>query len=242
MYRRIDPREIVKTLERLAQRVEERFPGSSLGRVAAELLVVAQEATRRAQRNRRPILALRALVALLLGGIGFSLIEIPLQLRLGAVESVADMVQLLEPTISIAFFLAAFVVYLLSLETKIKRDRTLTALHELRAIAHVVDMHQLTKDPVTLLEGGGSTQSSPQRAMTDFELTRYLDYCSEILALISKIAALYVQDFPDPGAIASVDEVENLANGLSRKIWQKLTIVQAERAAALSPRPAPPSR
>lgn len=242
MYRRIDPLEIVKTLERLAQRVEERFPGSSLSRVAAELLVVAQEATQRAQRNRRPIVALRGLVLLLLGAIGVSLIEIPLQLRLGEVESVAQMVQVVEPTISIAFFLSAFVVYLLSLETRIKRDRTLMALHELRAIAHVVDMHQLTKDPATLLEGGTATESSPQRTMSDFELLRYLDYCSEILALISKIAALYVQDFPDPGAIASVDEVENLTSGLSRKIWQKLTIIQAEHASAVSPRPVRPSR
>ena len=241
MYRRIDPQEIVITLERLAHRVEERFPGSSLGRVAAELLVVAQEATHRAQRNRRPIRTLRGLVLLLLVGIGIALIEIPLQLRLGEVDSIAQMVQVLEPTISIAFFLAAFVVYLLSIEIGIKRDRTLMALHELRAIAHVVDMHQLTKDPTTLLEGGESTESSPKRSMSDFELMRYLDYCSEILALISKIAALYVQDLPDPGAIASVDEVENLSSGLSRKIWQKLTIIQAEHA-ALSPRPDRPSR
>jgi hypothetical protein len=238
MYRRIDPQEIVRTLERLAQRVEERFPGSSLSRVVAELLVVAQEATQRAQRNRRPILALRGLLVLLLGVIGVSLIELPLQLRLGEVDSVAGLVQVLEPSISIAFFLSALAIYLLSLETGIKRGRTLQALHELRAIAHVVDMHQLTKDPATLLEGGASTLSSPQRTMTDFELIRYLDYCSEILALISKIAALYVQDFPDAGAIASVDEVENLTSGLSRKIWQKLTIVQAERGPAQ--RPVPP--
>jgi len=34
--------------------------------------------------------------------------------------------------------------------------------------------------------------------MTHFELTRYLDYCSEMLALISKIAAIYVQRSHDP--------------------------------------------
>ncbi len=241
MYRRLDAPEIVKTLERLAQRVDERFPGSSLSRVAGELLVVGQEATQRAQRNRRPILALRALVVLLLGAIAVALVEIPLQLRLGEVGSITEMVQVLEPTLSIAFFLAAFVVYLLSLETRIKRDRTLMALHELRAIAHVVDMHQLTKDPATLLEGGNATQSSPQRGMSDFELLRYLDYCTEILALISKIAALYVQDFADPDAIGAVDEVEDLCTGLSRKIWQKLTILQADRT-VLSPRPGLASR
>jgi hypothetical protein len=232
MYRRIDPDEVVKTLERLAHRVEERFPGSSLLRVVGELLFVAQEATRRAVRNQRPILGLRMAVGVLLAAIAFSLIEIPrLFGRIGEIESIAAFVQVLEPTIGIAFFLSAFVVYLLSIETRIKRDRTLAALHELRAIAHVVDMHQLTKDPATMLEGGASTLSSPARGMSDFELMRYLDYCSETLALISKIAALYVQDFPDAGAIAAVDEVENLTSGLARKIWQKLTMIQAEHGA-----------
>ena len=34
--------------------------------------------------------------------------------------------------------------------------------------------------------GGPDTPSSPLRRMTPFELTRYLDYCSEMLAIISK--------------------------------------------------------
>jgi hypothetical protein len=53
-----------------------------------------------------------------------------------------------------------------------------------------------------------------------------LDYCSEALALISKIAALYVQDFQDPILLDAVDDVEDLAAGFSRKIWQKITILE----------------
>ena len=62
--------------------------------------------------------------------------------------------------------------------------------------------------------------------MTSFQLNRYLDYCSESLALISKIAALYVQDFQDPIVLDAVDDVEDLTSGLSRKIWQKITILE----------------
>jgi len=102
----------------------------------------------------------------------------------------------------------------------------MSAIHELRSMAHVVDMHQLTKDPVTLLDQRYRTASSPDtRSMTPFELARYLDYCSEMLALISKIAALYVQEFPDPVAATAVDEIENLTTGLARKIWQKVTML-----------------
>ena len=53
---------------------------------------------------------------------------------------------------------------------------------------------------------------------------KYLDHCSDLLALISKISALYIQNFDDPVTLAAVNEIENLTNGLSRKIWQKIMI------------------
>ncbi|NIO43804.1 MAG: hypothetical protein GTO41_28795 [Burkholderiales bacterium] len=48
-----------------------------------------------------------------------------------------------------------------------------------------------------------------------------------MLSLIGKLAALYVQRFDDPVALASVNEVESLATGLSRKIWQKIMILHS---------------
>jgi len=33
-----------------------------------------------------------------------------------------------------------------------------------------------------------------------------------------------VQNFDDPVTLAAVNEVENLTNGLARKIWQKIMI------------------
>jgi hypothetical protein len=67
--------------------------------------------------------------------------------------------------------------------------------------------------------------------MTPFELNRYLDYCSDAMALISKIAALYVQGFQDPVLLDAVDDVEDLTAGFSRKIWQKITILENLRRA-----------
>jgi hypothetical protein len=61
--------------------------------------------------------------------------------------------------------------------------------------------------------------------MTRFELARYLDYCSEMLSLISKLAALYVQSFDDGTVLAAVSDVQGLTNGLSGKIWQKIVIL-----------------
>ena len=52
----------------------------------------------------------------------------------------------------------------------------------------------------------------------------YLDHCSDLLALISKIAALYVQNFNDTAALTAVNEIEELTTGIARKIWQKIMI------------------
>lgn len=63
--------------------------------------------------------------------------------------------------------------------------------------------------------------------MNDFELGRYLDYCSEMLSLISKLAFLYVQNFTDPIAQEAVNDLEDLTNGLSQKIWQKIMLLKS---------------
>ena len=57
--------------------------------------------------------------------------------------------------------IGAAIFFLVTLETRVKRRRALAALHELRAIAHIIDMHQLTKDPEWVLGRGGETGVDP---------------------------------------------------------------------------------
>ena len=89
-------------------------------------------------------------------------------------------------------------------------------------------MHQLTKDPSTSVIVGGKTASSPARTLTPFEVTRYLDYCSEMLSLTSKVAVLFAQSLPDPIVTEAVSDIERIAAGLSQKIWQKIIILEAQ--------------
>jgi hypothetical protein len=63
--------------------------------------------------------------------------------------------------------------------------------------------------------------------MKRFELTRYLDYCSEMLALTGKLATLYAQSLPDQVVIDAVNDIEILTANLSGKIWQKITILES---------------
>lgn len=64
-------------------------------------------------------------------------------------------------------------------------------------------------------------------AMTGEDLARYFDYCSELLSLPSKPAALHAQCFDDPVIVAAVNDVESLVGDLSSKIWQKTAILQS---------------
>ena len=88
-------------------------------------------------------------------------------------------------------------------------------------------MHQLTKDPHRISQTiqYSKTGKSPELKLTRFELRRYLDYCSEMLSLTGKVAAVYVQEFEDGVAMASASELEILTTGLSGKIWQKISIL-----------------
>jgi hypothetical protein len=137
----------------------------------------------------------------------------------------ADFLQVLDAGINIIILLSAALFFLVTAETRRKRNRAIIAIHQLRALAHVIDMHQLTKDPEGAFSNEKKTPSSPRQTMNVFELTRYLDYCTEMLSLVGKVAALYVQDLDDPVVLGAVNDVENLTTGLSRKIWQKIMII-----------------
>lgn len=232
-YSALDPDRIVATAAQLRARIQERFPNANLRLVAATLLDIATAHAARSVRIRRPNRGLRALSLCLLA-VGIAAIGLLLaQARIDdKAWTLTEVLQTLEAGLSMSFFLGAAAVYVLSLDLRIKRRRCLQALHELRAMAHIVDMHQLTKDPERALQPGLDTPSSPARPLSRFELVRYLDYCSEMLSLMGKIAAVYVQDFPDPQAVAAVDDIEDLTTGLSRKIWQKIMILEAAAPAA----------
>jgi hypothetical protein len=228
-YRQLDPQKVINTIAALRARVLGRFPNSGLGNVVGELLGVAEETVARTVSINKPILALRAVSWLLIAAIVVVLCGTLVNLRGPQPFDFNSFVQVLEASLSSIVFIGAAILFLATCETRIKRARALQAIHELRALAHIVDMHQLTKDPELFLRKTPNPQPSEQRTMTAFELNRYLDYCSETLSLISKIAALYVQSLQDPVVLDAVDDVEDLTSGLSRKIWQKLTILDEVR-------------
>jgi len=227
-YSQLDPAPISSTISVLARRIQERFPASGLSKVAAELVTVAAQNQSVVEQLRQPLWWLRGLAALTIAVLVALIVWAALELRSvvrGGTFTVAEVLQSIDAATSELIFLSLVVLFLISLETRLKRRTALRMLHRLRSIAHIVDMHQLTKDPEHALHYVQSTASSPPRTLSRAQLPRYLDYCSELLALTSKLAALHAQHLNDAVVLNAVNDIEALTADLSRKIWQKISIL-----------------
>lgn len=230
-YRRLDAVQIVETLNRLSSRIHERFSDASLFGVSQELLSLAEEVNVSIKFIRTPAWPLRFAIAVLiaLATSGLALLLLGLGLPANFQPS-SDIFQTISAAINTFMLLAAGVFFLVTIELRLKRRRALTSLHALRSLVHVIDMHQLTKDPEQLLAQIPDTASSPKRTMSAPNLGRYLDYCSELASLASKLAAVFGEHLYDPVVLATIDEIESLATGLSGKIWQKITLLDSVSA------------
>lgn len=222
---------IIRTIAELRNRISERFPGSGLSMVAEELYEVAKAEDHLVSHLKLPIGPLRIITVIAI----FCLVAIAITIILysfynseSSSQGMGDWLQAIESGINEMIFLSLAIYFVSTLEGRIKRRAALRSLHKLRSIAHVVDMHQLTKDPQKIVGNVTRTESSPDRKMTPGELIRYLDYCSEMLALTNKLAALHAQYLNDPVVLAAVNDVQALIQGLTNKIWQKIMLLDKE--------------
>lgn len=228
-YRRISANAIVETIDVLCRRVSERFAGSGLESVCYELGKLAREDVRRVRRSWMSgeglLLRLLQLATYVFGAasIGY-LAYLAAQLWLDD-ASLGEKLEGVDATASLIVAVGAVLYFIHSLSTRRARGRMIRDLHQLRSFAHVIDMHQLTKDPTVVLNTSNRTASSPERTMTPFELTRYLEYCAEMLSLVAKLAAIYAQTSRDTEVVAMTNDIENLTTDLARKIWQKIIIL-----------------
>ncbi|MBL9048881.1 MAG: hypothetical protein JNK19_02070 [Tabrizicola sp.] len=231
-FRSLDPDRILATTERLERRIVERFPNRGLAQVAGEVTSLARKVRGEVQLLSPPIWWLRGLVAamILAGSAVFLWVGSIIPLNQVGREAIGS-VQGVEAAINTTVLTILGLVALVRLEARVKRQRVARGLHELRSVIHVIDMHQLTKDPVTLSPDFQPTETSPRRDLDGVGMSRYLDYCSELLSITGKLAALYAQAVPDEGVAQAVNDIELLGSSLSRKIWQKISVIDAKPAA-----------
>jgi hypothetical protein len=219
---------IIETADRLSARVDDRFGDRGISRLAHELVAVARETEQSVIRLGEPRRLLRIATGAVIVAVAAVLVYSASQARLGIeVDGTDEWLDVFQNGIQSLVFIGIGVVFLTGIERRLKRREALTGLHELRSFAHVIDMHQLTKDPDSVLHPQFRADHSPQRSFTRFELGRYLDYCSEMGSLTSKLAALYAQESQDPVILSAVLGIQDLAGSLSSKVWQKIVILDS---------------
>ena len=228
-YSELDAAHILNTLDEIEERIVAYFPESGLGSVSKELHEVGQAIVRLVAKLRQPIWTLRVLT--MLGIVGLIAIAVWVFYMATAIsptgqDGLMETIQAIESATNELIFLTIGIIFFATLESRLKRRAALDSLHRLRSFAHVVDMHQLSKDPNDIFEQPGTADN---RFDAPEHLVRYLDFCTDLLSINSKLAALHVQYFQDNQVLNSVSEVEILSHELSRKIWQKIMIIDLMR-------------
>jgi len=235
-FEKVQAAPVLATVQRLERRIAARFPGRGLQRVAAELAglveeVAASTATARGRRSWLRPLSRVGIVAVLAVTATVLVLAVRSAVRDAPDDGLA-WIPLLESSVNDLVFAALAIWFLYSVPERLQRARLLELLHRLRSLAHIVDMHQLTKDPERLRAGFAPTEASVSMDLGSDELEHYLDYCSELLSLVGKTAALCAEASRDPVVLDTVSTVETLTVSLERKIWQKIAVLDHARPAA----------
>lgn len=242
----LDASSVRATVVRLDQRIGARFPTRNLRVLPGQLIQVIDHLQQRQatwrSRRRALELACRLLIALTVVGLLVGLVLIATQTTPSDEPQGWAWLSVFESLVNDVVFAGIAVYFLWALPERLQRRGDLATLQRLRSLAHVIDMHQLTKDPERLRDDFHSTAQTVPLGLTAIELANYLDYCSELLSMVGKTAALFGEDTEDRITLSTITGIEDLTNQLSGKIWTKIGLLpSAVRRAGSPPVAANPS-
>ncbi|MEV0891861.1 hypothetical protein [Promicromonospora sp. NPDC050262] len=230
---KLEPVPVIETARRLCDRIGARFPDRGIHLVAQELVGLTEQVadtsagTRRRSRlvqgASRGMIAVVVLVALVAFGFAVeaAFTEAP--------DNGLDWLPLIESAVNDVVFVAIAVIVLHSVPQRVQRSDLLAKLHRLRSLAHIIDMHQLTKEPERLRDAFASGEGADVD-LTPEQVEYYLEYCTELLSIVGKAAALCAEESQDDIVLSTVSTIESLTLGMSRKVWQKIFVLGDGRA------------
>ncbi len=217
------------TVAQLERRIDARFGERGLTKAARDLgrlvVLVQGETEQSRERLRRTTLTARTVSLLIVVATLTALIVGLRSAVVDGLDRTADWVPLAESVVNDLVFAAIAVVFLWAFPERLERRTLLRMLHRLRSLAHVIDMHQLSKDPEQLSETYVPTAESVRHGLDADQMHHYLGYCSEMLSLTAKTAALCGEHSADGVVLETVSYIETLTTELSNKIWQKISLL-----------------
>jgi hypothetical protein len=217
------------TVAQLERRIDARFGERGLTKAARDLgdlvALARSEAGESRERLRRATLTARATSIVIVVA---TLSLLALSLRPAVTDGLAkptDWVSLAESVVNDLVFVVIAVVFLWAIPERLERRALLRLLHRLRSLAHVIDMHQLSKDPEQVSPTYTPTAQSVRHGLDADRMRHYLGYCSEMLSLTAKTAALCAEHSTDGVVLETISTIETLTTELSNKIWQKISLL-----------------
>ncbi|YCM44083.1 hypothetical protein V2O64_22505 [Verrucomicrobiaceae bacterium 227] len=224
-YRKIDPEKLILTVSKLADRVEGEFPKSGLSAVANEVAAVAEGTVERVHEIEKPKIFLRIMVGILVAVAiaGPFLFSVLLSFS-EEVNNLGDFLEATDAGLHLLLILTGGVIFLVGLENRLRRNQALEALAEFRSLAHLLDLHQINKDPG--LDRMVPPEPDLRTVRSDSALADYLDFSGDLLSIIGKLAAFYAQNLSDRVVLDAVNEIETLTSSLSNKLWLKIIVLR----------------
>jgi hypothetical protein len=228
-YVRLAADHVGDTVAQLERRIHARFGERGLTKAVRDLgrlvELVRTEADQSHDRLLRRTIAARAIGVVIAVA---TLVALVFGVRSAVVDGLArtvDWVPLIESTVNDLVFAGIALVFLWALPERLERRTLLALLHRLRSLAHVIDMHQLSKDPEQVSSTYEPTAESVRHGLDADQMHHYLGYCSEMLSLTAKTAALCAEHSADGVVLETVSTIETLTTELSNKIWQKISLL-----------------
>ena len=120
--------------------------------------------------------------------------------------------------------LAGALWFLITLEARLKRKRALGSIEELREFIHVIDLTQLYYTPELYKPDAANSQNA-----WGFDYT-YLLFCTQMIGVISNLAALYTRGAAGDSVLRAASDVEMLTNAVTTKLLSKVEIVRRSSA------------
>jgi len=195
---RLDAREVRLTVDRLEERIAARFPGRGIVRLAARLAGLVDEVESVAPGINTRLRRARVVSRVAAGLVLVAtLVAVALALR----DTLDDGVR-------------SSIDWLPLIETTIN-DLVYAAI----ALYFLYSIPERFRTDFVPTPRSVDPQLGPQ------EMERYLEYCSEMLSLIGKTAALVAEESRDAVVLDAVGGIETLTTSLSRKLWQKIALL-----------------
>jgi hypothetical protein len=222
-------RHVGHTVGQLERRIRARFGDRGLTRAALDLRRLVDDVETVAEQShvrlrRTTLVARTTSVTIIVATVLLLAFSLRNALDQG-LERSEDWVPLIESVINDLVFAAIAMLFLWAFPERRERRTLLGLLHRLRSLAHVIDMHQLSKDPEQVMPTYTRTAHSVTPGLDAEQLHHYLAYCSEMLSLTAKTAALCAEHSTDEVILNTISTLETLTTELSNKIWQKISLL-----------------